>query len=92
MIDLLITNGLVIDGSGSPGFFAAVLVEGETVTVQRGEKSYVAVAEPTVGAIVTINGLMNVKYGWADDYIDMLFGRSDAIAIRLLRKQTSTDR
>ena len=39
MIDLLITNGLVIDGSGSPGFFAAVLVEGETVTVQRGDVS-----------------------------------------------------
>ena len=39
MIDLLITNGLVIDGSGSPGFFAAVLVENETVTVQRGDVS-----------------------------------------------------
>ncbi len=39
MIDLLITNGLVIDGSGSPGFFAAVIVEGETVTVQRGDVS-----------------------------------------------------
>ena len=39
MLDLLITNGLVIDGSGSPGFFAAVLVEGDTVTVQRGDVS-----------------------------------------------------
>lgn len=36
MIDLLITNGLVIDGSGSPGFHAAVLVEGESVTIHRG--------------------------------------------------------
>ncbi len=39
MLDLLITNGMVIDGSGSPGFLAAVLVEGETVTVQRGDVS-----------------------------------------------------
>ena len=39
MLDLLITNGLVIDGSGSPGFFAAVLVEGDSITVQRGDVS-----------------------------------------------------
>ena len=39
MLDLLISNGLVIDGSGSPGFFAAVLVEGDTVTIQRGDAS-----------------------------------------------------
>ncbi len=37
MLDLLITHGLVIDGSGSPGFFAAVLVEGDRVTIQRGD-------------------------------------------------------
>ena len=40
MLDLLITNGLIIDGSGSPGFFAAVLVEGDRVTVQRGDVSH----------------------------------------------------
>lgn len=37
MLDLLIKNGLVIDGSGSPGFYAAVLVTGETVTLHRGD-------------------------------------------------------
>ena len=37
MLDLLIKNGLVIDGSGSPGFYAAVLVAGETVTIHRGD-------------------------------------------------------
>ena len=40
MAELLITNGLIIDGSGSPGFHAAVLVNGNTVTVHRGEVSH----------------------------------------------------
>ena len=29
MADLLIQNGLVIDGSGSPGFHASVIVDGD---------------------------------------------------------------
>lgn len=37
MIDLLIKNGLVIDGSGSPGFYAAVIVTGESVNIHRGD-------------------------------------------------------
>ena len=40
MRNLLITNGLIIDGSGSPGFHAAVLVEVDTVTVLRGDVSH----------------------------------------------------
>ncbi len=39
MIDLLIRDGLVIDGSGSPGFHAAVSVEDERVTIHRGDTS-----------------------------------------------------
>ena len=39
MPDLIIENGLVIDGSGSPGFYAAVLVEGDTITLHRGDTS-----------------------------------------------------
>ncbi len=39
MLDLIIANGLVIDGTGSPGFYAAVLVEGDRVTVHRGDTS-----------------------------------------------------
>src|SRR6266436_6721779 len=39
MLDLLIQHGLVIDGSGSPGFYAAVLVKDERVTIHRGDTS-----------------------------------------------------
>ena len=39
MLDLIIKNGLVVDGSGSPGFHAAVLVGGDTVTIHRGDAS-----------------------------------------------------
>jgi N-acyl-D-amino-acid deacylase len=39
MLDLLIKNGMVVDGTGSPGFHAAVLVENETVTIKRGDVS-----------------------------------------------------
>ena len=37
MLDLLIVNGWVIDGSGSDGFKAAVGVDGETVRIFRGD-------------------------------------------------------
>ncbi len=39
MLDLLITNGLIIDGTASPGFHGAVGVEGETVSIHRGDVS-----------------------------------------------------
>ena len=39
MIDLLITNGMVVDGTGSPGFFAAVAVEDDRVSIHRGDVS-----------------------------------------------------
>ena len=39
MADLLIRNGLVIDGSGSAGFYATVAVENERVTIHRGDDS-----------------------------------------------------
>ena len=31
MIDIHIKDGLVIDGSGNPGFYASVLIEGDKV-------------------------------------------------------------
>ena len=39
MLDLLITNGLIIDGTGNPGFYGAVGVEGDTVRIFRGDLS-----------------------------------------------------
>ena len=39
MINLLIKNGQIIDGSGSAGFYAAVLVTGDSVSIHRGDVS-----------------------------------------------------
>ena len=39
MLDLLIVNGLILDGTGNPGYFGAVGVEGETVRIFRGDVS-----------------------------------------------------
>ena len=36
MLDFLITNGLVIDGTVSPGFHAPSGVQGDTVSIHRG--------------------------------------------------------
>ena len=39
MLDILIRNGLLVDGTGNPGFYAGVGVQGETVTILRGDYS-----------------------------------------------------
>jgi N-acyl-D-amino-acid deacylase len=39
VLNLLITNGLIVDGTGNPGFYGAVGVDGETVRVLRGDVS-----------------------------------------------------
>ncbi|HZA24482.1 MAG TPA: amidohydrolase family protein, partial [Dehalococcoidia bacterium] len=44
MLDLLIKNGQVIDGSGSPGFYSSVLVENERVAIHRGDASHLEAA------------------------------------------------
>lgn len=41
MLDLLITGGLVVDGTGNPGFYAAAGVEGDRLAVIRGDTSAV---------------------------------------------------
>jgi N-acyl-D-amino-acid deacylase len=45
MLDVLIKNGLVIDGSGSPGFHAAVLVQDERVIIHRGDTAHLEAAQ-----------------------------------------------
>ena len=39
MLDLLITGGQIVDGGGNPGFFGALGIESDKVTVLRGDTS-----------------------------------------------------
>src|SRR5262245_50211519 len=39
MLDLLIRDGLIIDGTGNPGFHGAVAVDNERITILRGDVS-----------------------------------------------------
>ena len=43
-MDLLIKDGLIVDGAGNPGFYGAIGVEGEQVHVLRGDVSSVEAA------------------------------------------------
>ena len=44
MLDLLIRGGLIIDGTGNPGFYGAVAVENERVAILRGDLAGVEAA------------------------------------------------
>ncbi len=44
MIDLKIADGEIVDGTGSPGFFGTVLVDGDTVRIHRGDHDAVQAA------------------------------------------------
>ncbi len=53
MVDLAITGGLIIDGSGSPGYHGAVLVEGDRLSIHRGDTSALEATR-----VVDANGLV----------------------------------
>ncbi|MSQ17010.1 MAG: D-aminoacylase, partial [Dehalococcoidia bacterium] len=51
MFDLLIRNGRVVDGTGQTWFRASVGIEGDTVSILRGDTSAVA-----AGRVIDANG------------------------------------
>lgn len=53
MIDLAITNGLIIDGTGSAGYYGTVMVEGDRLTIQRHDPSGIS-----AGRIIDAEGLV----------------------------------
>ncbi len=53
------------------------------IELQRGEETALYTAMPVPAERDVINGLMLEKYGLSDQYIGILFGRDDAIPIRL---------
>jgi hypothetical protein len=53
------------------------------VVVEREARANEYAAVPLPAERERINRLMLEKYGWADQYIGVLFGREDAIPIRL---------
>src|SRR3989475_7175804 len=53
MLDLLIHDGLIIDGTGNPGFYGAVGIEGEQVRILRGDLSCVQ-----AGRVIDAKGLI----------------------------------
>ena len=60
MADLLIKNGLIVDGSGSPGFFGAAVVTGGAVVVAPDELAVVSAgssAEPPQAETTRANAI-----------------------------------
>ncbi len=71
--------------SGSPqaGWFARLQCHPE-VSVERNGAGFTATAAPDATERTAVNKLMREKYGWADQFIALMFGRDDAIPVRLI--------
>ena len=70
-------------GGGAASLWYQQLLANPQLELLRGTTRYYHRATPVPDMQATVNGLMGEKYGWADSYIGFLFGREDAIAIRL---------
>ena len=71
--------------SGSPmaGWYQRMTASPE-IQIERAGITYAATVQPDVAKRDVINSLMREKYGWADQFIELMFGRDDAIAIEVV--------
>jgi hypothetical protein len=72
--------------SGSPSSaWYQRLSQNPQVRIERGGAEFLARATPVLDKQDAINELMSAKYGWADQFIGVMFGRDDAIPLRVDR-------
>ena len=60
MIDLLILNGSIVDGTGNPGYYGNVIVEGDRIRVHRGN-----IGDVEAARVIDATGLV-VSPGFID--------------------------
>jgi len=77
-------------GHAKAGWFRALEARPD-VEVVRGARTHAFRAVPEPAARAAINARMREKYGWADRYISFLFGRDDAVPIRLEPRAPGAD-
>ena len=70
-------------GGGAASGWYQQLLANPRLELVRGTTRYYHLATPVPEMQATVNDLMSEKYGWADSYVGLLFGREDSIAIRL---------
>jgi hypothetical protein len=69
-------------GQAGSGWFARLQAT-PRVALERGDARGAYDAVPAPDRLDEVNGLMRQKYGWADRFIELMFGREDAIPVRL---------
>ena len=69
-------------GSPMAGWYQRMQADPQ-INVVRGGEQFSARVEPQPQLRDAINALMRTKYGWADQVIEALYGRDDAIPLRL---------
>lgn len=81
----------VVDYQGAPWLRAGAAVQGwyqrllakPEVELTRNGTTTAYTAVPEIAKRKVINDLMLAKYGWADRYIGLFFGRGNSVPIRL---------